>query len=204
MNKIIHTYGDSHATHYGAWDKITIPNLTVSINHFPGKLMYSFGRDSMDVVKNINENDMVCFCFGEIDCRCHINKFEPDWGKTIDDVVENYFINIKKNVEKYKNLTTFVFNIVPPLERELPENFSAEYYNGNPIPALGSDIDRRKYTLYMNDKLKEYCKIYDYIFLNVYDNYVNEKGFISTEFSDGNCHINNPIYVEEFLMNFLK
>ena len=56
----------------------------------------------------------------------------------------------------------------------------------------------------MNDKLKEYCKIYDYIFLNVYDNYVNEKGFISTEFSDGNCHINNPIYVEEFLMNFLK
>ena len=51
MNNILHTYGDSHASHHGGWERITIPGLMIKINHLTGKLMHSFGRDSMDVVK---------------------------------------------------------------------------------------------------------------------------------------------------------
>jgi len=201
MSKILHTYGDSHATHYGGWNEININGLTIKINHIPGKLMYSFGRDELIVVNNVKDNDMVCFCFGEIDCRCHINKYEPNWKNNIDGIVEKYFINIQKNVNKYNNLIVFVYNIVPPLERELPENFWVE--KGNHIPTLGTDIDRKKYTLYMNEMLLKYCDIYNYTFLNVYDKYVNNKGFLNIEYADNNCHIKNPIFIKEFLINFI-
>jgi len=202
MIKTLHTYGDSHAAKYGGWLKININDINIKMNHIPGKLMYSFGRDKMQVVSDVNGGDMVCFCFGEIDCRCHIHKYIPDWKKTIDDMVENYFININENMKNHKNVITLVFNVVPPLERELPENLWIE--KGNGLPSLGSDLDRKNYTEYMNTKLLEYCKKYGYVFLDVYDKYVNERGYISLELSDGNCHIGNPIYVQEFLIKYLN
>lgn len=198
----LHTYGDSHAVHYGGWDKINIDNLIIKTNHLAGKLMYSFGRDRMNVLSGLHLGDMVCFCFGEIDCRCHINKYEPNWKESIDNVVENYFINIKQNVDRFIDLKVLVFNVVPPLERELPENLWIEAGNG--LPSLGTDEDRKKYTLYMNLKLKEYCDKYKYTFFDVYDKYVNEKGFLKVELSDNNCHIKNPIFMREFLIEYIK
>jgi hypothetical protein len=198
----LHTYGDSHASEWGAWNKLDIPGLEVVINHIQGKLMYSFGRDRMIVVGNITDGDMVVFCFGEIDCRCHINKYEPYWEQTIDEIVKKYFETIAENVKYYPATTVFVYNVVPPLERELPENFHTEI--GNLLPSIGTDRDRREYTEYMNYMLSNYCERYGYVFFNVYDKYVNEKGFLSTEYSDGNCHIKNPVFMREFLLNFLK
>lgn len=199
---ILHTYGDSHASEWGAWDKLGIPGLDVRINHIQGKLMYSFGRDMMEVVSGVRDGDMVVFCFGEIDCRCHINKYEPQWEKVVDDIVDKYFRAIEKNV-KNLNVTTFVYNVVPPLERELPENLHTEI--GNLLPSLGSDEDRKRYTLYMNERMLQYCKWeYPYVFFDVYHEYVNERGYLNPEFSDKNCHINNPIFMREFLLNHIK
>lgn len=202
MNKTLHTYGDSHAIHYGGWNKIKIDNLNILTNHLPGKLMYSFGRDMIDVVNNVKDGDMICFCFGEIDCRCHIHKYKSNWSSVIDDVVKNYFICIRKNINKFQNLKVFVFNVVPQLERELPQNAWIEAGNG--LPTLGTDEDRKKYTLYMNSKLKEYCEEYKYVFFNVYDKYADERGYLRMELSDRNCHISNSIYMQEFLVNYLN
>lgn len=201
-NLTLHTYGDSHAAKYGSWDKINISGLNIKINHLGGKLMFSFGRDKLNVVNNVANGDMVCFCFGEIDCRCHINKYEPDWQKNVDLLVEKYFANIVENVKKCENITVFVYNVVPPLERELDINKWVEI--GNELPSLGTDEDRKKYTNYMNIKLKENCVKHNFIFFDVYNKYANDKGFLNQEYSDGNCHINNPIYMKEFLMDFLK
>jgi len=198
----LHTYGDSHAAHYGGWNKIKIDGLDIKLNHIPGKLMYSFGRDMMNVVNGVCLDDMVCFCFGEIDCRCHIHKYELNWKTTIDDIIIKYFQNIKINVDKFNNIKVLVFNVVPPLERELPENLWIE--KGNGLPSLGSDEDRKKYTLYMNTKINEFCEKYGYVFFNIYDKYVNKRGYLSVELSDGNCHINNPIYMQEFLLNLIN
>jgi len=83
----IHTFGDSHS--YFGWDNI--PN--VKIHHLGPKLCYSIGRDGINIKDNSNvcsfgkngitikdnavvkENDVVIFCFGEIDCRCHVHKY---------------------------------------------------------------------------------------------------------------------------------
>lgn len=201
----IHTYGDSHASHHGGWNDIKHENIKININHIEGKLAFSFGRDKTHVVNNVNSGDVVIFCFGEIDCRCHINKYEPNWKESIDTLVQSYIENVHRNVMNTEGLTTCVYNIVPPLERENPLNLWTEVWaNQNGVPATGTDEDRKKYTEYMNSRLKEYCEKYSFIFFDVYDKYSDENGFLKRELSDTNCHIKDPIYIEEFILKNIK
>ena len=76
----IHTFGDSHS--YSGWERIK--NIKINIHHLGPILAYSFGRDGLsrnniaNSCFNVNENDIVIFCFGEIDCRGHVHKhLEP-------------------------------------------------------------------------------------------------------------------------------
>jgi hypothetical protein len=201
----IHTYGDSHASNYGGWGDIKNENIKINVNHIEGKLAFSFGRDKMQVVNNVNSGDVVIFCFGEIDCRCHINKYEPNWKESIDTLVQSYVENIHRNVMGIDGLRTCVYNVVPPLERENPLNLWTEVWAvENGVPATGTDEDRKKYTEYMNSKLKEYCEKYSYLFFDVYEKYSDENGFLKRELSDTNCHIKNPIYIEEFILKNIE
>jgi len=201
----IHTYGDSHASHHGGWSNIQNENIKINMNHFEGKLAFSFGRNEMRVVNNVNAGDIVIFCFGEIDCRCHINKYEPNWKESIDNLVESYFENIYRNIIGIDGLTVCVYNVVPPLERENPLNLWTEVWaNEKGVPATGTDEDRKKYTEYMNLKLKENCEKYSFIFFDFYQKYSDNNGFLKRELSDNNCHIKNPIYIEEFILKNIK
>jgi hypothetical protein len=51
----------------------------------------------------------------------------------------------------------------------------------------------------MNTKLEEYCETYKYTFFDIYEKYIDEKGYINPIYSDGNCHINDPIFMTEKL-----
>lgn len=51
----------------------------IKVNHLGPILCYSFGNQKMNrcnisCSENIRDNDSIVFCFGEIDCRCHIRK----------------------------------------------------------------------------------------------------------------------------------
>jgi len=203
-NMELHTFGDSHATHYGGWDDIKIEGVNINTNHIPGKLAFSFGKDEMVVVSSVvKDNDVVIFCFGEIDCRCHINKYEPNWKESIEDVANSYITNIKRNVSN-RNIKTCIYNVVPPLERENPLNqWTEEWSRKHGVPATGTDEDRKKYTEYMNLKLKEGCDVNGFVFLDVYDKYCDENRYLKPELSDTNCHIKDPIYITEFIKNNL-
>jgi hypothetical protein len=56
----------------------------------------------------------------------------------------------------------------------------------------------------MNEKLKEYCKNYNYIFFDVYENYVDDKGYLNPMYSDNNCHIDNPVFIIEKLKSIIN
>ncbi len=191
----IHTTGDSHSNFSG-----------LSIQHHIGPVLcYSFGKDKLTRCNisdfKLNEGDSIVFCFGEIDCRCHIYKHvtsEVSYQSIIDSIVGNYFEAIKVNVStlsvKLKNVC--VYNVVPPVQRyNTVEN--PEY------PYLGSDEERKEYVLYFNQKLGEKCAEYGYIFMDVYDKYVDENGFLSKGLSDGNVHIGNHLYVKDFICEHL-
>ena len=203
-----HTYGDSHAGTFGSWDRVKVPGIDIVINWLGPKLMYSFGRDKEIIVKqeDIKENDFICFCFGEIDCRAHINKYEPSWKENIDNLVEEYFKAITLNV-KDLNVKVCVYNAVPQLERSDKRNkWIRDWEEQDPInrAVKGTDKDRAKYTVYMNQRLKELCKAHGYIFFDVYEKYVDEKGYLNPSYSDGNCHIHNPIFMIEKLKELTK
>ena len=186
---MIHTIGDSHC--YAGWsDKIC--------HHLGAVLCYSFGKEKLDRCDirnfNIKDGDTVVFCFGEIDCRCHIHKHIKDktYKEIIDNIVNDYFDAIELNVIVSKlTLNICVYNVVPPVKKDnVTEN--AAY------PYLGTDEERKDYSLFFNEKLKEKCFQKGYVFFDVYDKYTDENGFLKKELSDGNVHISNGHYISEF------
>jgi hypothetical protein len=194
-----HTFGDSHAN-FG-WKCIP----TVKIHHINSSLCYSFGRDKFkrlnikDIQYKVKNNDYVCFCFGEIDCRNHVNKHitkEQTYEIIINNIINLYFYAIKLNVDQFDNLNVCVYNIVPPTK--------GYHVDGNPYPFLGTDDERKQYTLYFNKQLCSKCKEFNYTYFNVYDFYTDSDGFLSDQYSDGVLHIKNGIHINQVLNELMK
>lgn len=177
---MIHTIGDSHCWH--GWLKI--PGVEYHV-HGP-MTMFSFGQTMPPVVYEIPEDDVIIFCWGEIDCRCRVNKHEPNWKENIDMIVEGYGKAIEANTQRHKK--AFVYNVVPPPRKgTVPENPG--------FPLLGSDSERLSYVRYMNEKLREL----PWGFVDVYDDYSDEEGFLKMGLSDGHVHISDPLYLIKWI-----
>ena len=203
---MIFTFGDSHSR-FGFND---ISNIR--INELGARLCYTFGNLKLEIlnIKNydVKENDIVIFCFGEIDCRAHIYKLvneNTSYEQIIDSITYNYFEAVKKNVEQYKNIKTIIYNVVPPSDVSLIHT-KEEIQNKvlvkhkTELPWKGSNEERMKYHLYFNKKIKDLCIKNNYIFMDVYDRYCDSNGFLKRELSDYNVHIKNSIYIKEFLI----
>ena len=188
----IHTIGDSHS--FNGWSGIIQ-------HHLGAVLCYSFGKEKLNRCDirnfNIKDGDTIVFCLGEIDCRCHIHKHITEtttYQDIINNIVDNYFEAIELNVSisqiKLKNVC--VYNVVPPIQKyntcENPE-----------YPYLGTDEERKQYSLFFNEKLKEKCLEKNYIFFDIYNNYIDENGFLRKDLSDGKVHIGNGIYISNFI-----
>ena len=195
---VIHTFGDSHSLN--GWN-----NCNVISNHLGPILCYSFGIDKLkrcNIKKfNIKNNDTIIFCFGEIDCRCHINKHitkNNSYKKIIDNIINNYIHAIKINItnckSKLKNIC--IYNIVPPVQKH-------NTHENPKYPFLGSDEERKNYVLYFNKCLKNKCIENNWIFFDIYDYYTDKNGFLNKKYSDGNVHIKNSKYLKKFINKFL-
>lgn len=192
---VIHTIGDSHSNN--GWN-------TDIINHYyPDMLCYDLGIYRINKVDirnfNINDGDSIIFCFGELDCRCYIQKNINEfitYQQVINYIIINYFsyisFSINHSLINFKKIC--VFNVIPPVEKDNV----AEYPN---YPFLGTDEERKSYVLYFNTKIKEYCEKNNYVFFDVYDKYTDENGFLKKDLSDGRVNIKDGIYINEFITN---
>ncbi len=201
---IIHTFGDSHSE-FG-W-KYLGPNI--QIHHLGPKLCFSFGRDKLslcNITSHVKEGDSVVFCFGEIDCRCHVNRYTTkmgDYKLVIDDIIKKYIEAIELNIKDYKNINIIIYNVVPP-EKGHTNNIDNDRLGSENVfhHYMGSDEDRQHYHIYFNEQLEIECKKRNYKFLNVYKDYSTEEGFLNTEYSDKSIHIQNPIFILNKLNEF--
>ena len=202
--KTLHTFGDSHASHiHSHWGYIDIQDVKIKCNHIGGKLMFTFVKQGLNLlnIKNyaVKEDDVVIFCFGEIDCRNHVHKHitkEKSYKNVIEEVASSYFNAIRENVSQYNNLKTCVYNVVPP-HRYRKESKT------HPYPFLGSDIERREYYLYMNQLLRELCIENNYFYFDIYDESCDEEGFIKHELTDGNIHLRDTTHSREVIKKIL-
>lgn len=199
---IIHTIGDSHASNkISGWKDCK----NIKYHYLGPILCYSFGKEKLnrcDLRKfDIKDNDTIVFCLGEIDCRCHINKYvtkENTYQNIINNIVNDYIdaINININSCEITLKNICIYNIVPPVQKiNTVENLQ--------YPYRGSDQERKQYVLYFNKLLKQKCKENNWIFFDIYDFYIDDNGFLNKKFSDNNVHIKNGLYIQNFINNYL-
>lgn len=196
---MIYTIGDSHSS-FG-WD------LNIVQNHYMGSVLchsigkYGVERCHLDRVRGLADGDVVIFCFGEIDVRCHVHtqvlrSCDRSYQHILQELVKNYVNAIQDIVKKCskKHLKVGVYNIPPPSRKSL-ETMNIHY------PYQGSDAERREYTLFMNECLRQECLLKGYVFVDVYFNYVDEHGFLDARKSDGSIHIVDGTYIDAFIRN---
>jgi len=190
-----HAIGDSHCC-YG-WHNIRYVNRI----YLGSKLCYSVGLREINLqyLPEIEDGDVIIFCFGEIDCRCHVHKHITEsvtYQMIIDDMIANYLARIKESVSHFSKIHVCVYNIIPPMQKDAVKD--------NPdYPFLGSDEERKSYYLYFNSKCKEKCAEYGFIFFDIYDKYCDENGFLNKRLSDGTVHIGNGLFIHEFIQHHL-
>jgi hypothetical protein len=189
----IHTIGDSHAIFgWPSWVKV----------HWLGPVLcHSFGTDPIGRCKttdfNLQNGDTLIFCFGEIDCRCHVHKYVSEsksYKEIIDELVKDYIEAIHTVVAssgiQYKNI--FIYNVVPTVKKEIIRE-NPEY------PHLGTNAERKEYVLYFNSLVSKACSENGFKYFDIYEAYCDKEGFLQRNLSDGIVHITNGTYLEEYL-----
>lgn len=200
MKAKIFTFGDSHSLHF--------PEYVIK-NYLGAVLAYSIGRDGIDLLditnKGIEDNDHVIFCFGEIDCRCQVYKYhdkndDDTYKHNIKSLVKSYFDTIKLNQDKLnKNINIWIYNVVPTVR-----NGAFIEHPDDAYPLLGTNDERKNYFLYMNKTMKEKCLDYGFEFFDIYDKYTDEGGFLKDEYRDSLMHVQDVVYIDEFINNNIK
>ena len=116
---------------------------------------------------NINQNDYIFFCYGEVDIRCHIGFISEKKYIPIDDICNNIserYINfLLKIKEKHKNIG--VYGPIP----SGPSN----QLQGNGRPSYKTQTERNNITRILNNKLKHHCFKNNILFKNI-DNIEND------------------------------
>lgn len=185
-----HIFGDSHA-------RFCFSGMPGSVNHAVNSMtMYRVGRDGPEAMNcNVADGDIVFFLFGEIDCRCHIERqvlLGREYQEVVDKLLDSYFHTL---------------NLISPLCRKIvvcippPMRYSDYLLNNCPLPSdfpfpfIGSDERRVQITRDMNDGLRKRCRIYGFHFLDFYDHYAREDGTLKYEMSDKICHILDNEYI---------
>ena len=193
---MIFFYGDSHAYH--SFKDLSLPHG----NYFQSNItMFRVGRDKSIPNWTPSHHDaesVICISYGEIDCRCHIQR-QVDAGReeevVIREVVDAYMDSIRHNLREYK--AVIVVGVIPPTRR-----YDYESQHGpitHEFPFVGTDEDRVRYTTRMNQRLNERCQLEGFLYFQPYSYYTREDGTLRYELSDQTVHIgNNEVIREEF------
>jgi len=194
---MIFIYGDSHARK--SFNNLKLPYVD---RHENSITMFRIGRDN--IIINFNneehdENSILCFDYGEVDCRCHIQRQIND-GRNEDDVigelVSKYFKTINNNVNKYNKI--IIVGVIPPTRQFECENINGQITHD--FPFVGTDENRVRYTKKVNDSIEKLCQEYDYVYFNPYYFYTRDDGTLKFDLSDTCCHLEeNSFFLEKFI-----
>ena len=200
---MIHIYGDSHANR-------SFKNLKLPYNDFHSNsiTMFRIGRDNIIIrfSKNMIKNgDILVMVYGEVDCRCHIQR-QVDLRRNEDDVINElvtkYFNTIKNNTVDL-DVKIIIVGIIPTTKQ-----YELESIHGpitHEFPFVGSDKNRVIYTNKVNKLLEEFANKNNYIFFNPYSYYTREDGTLKFELSDSNGHLaDNSVFLEKFVELYLQ
>lgn len=200
---MIYIYGDSHA-------EFSFRNLNllhINLREY-SITMHRIGRDN--IIVNFDKNvirskDTIVLSYGEVDCRCHVQR-QIDLGRDEDDVinelVNNYFNTIRNNTINM-DVQIIIVGVIPPtrvLDYEALHGPHGPFFGE--FPFVGKNEDRVRYTNKINELLKKLSNKNGYIYFNPYYYYTREDGTLKHELSDGIVHLgdrHNSFFLEKFI-----
>ena len=194
---MIYIYGDSHANR--SFKNIKLPVID---RHHNSITMFRIGRDNVIINFNKNEKlsetDIIVLSYGEVDCRCHIQR-QVNAGRNEDDVinelVHKYFQTIQNNV--VQKCKIIIVGIIPTTKQEEYERLHGPIKHE--FQFVGTDEDRVRFTNKVNNKLEEYAQAHNYVYFNPYAYYARPDGTLKFELSDTIGHLrDNSYFLERF------
>lgn len=202
---MIYIYGDSHANL--SFKNLPLPHHKIYENSIT---MFRVGRDKsiMNFDKEGIINDasdpsrriLISISYGEIDCRCHINRqinLQRDEDDIICELVNKYIDAIIDNTAGL-DAKIVVVGVIPPTKRSDYEHLYGQITHE--FPFLGSDQDRVRYTQKTNRLLEELSKKNNFIYFNPYLHYTRDDGTLKYELSDNTVHLgDNSHFLEKFV-----
>lgn len=200
---MLYIYGDSHGRFN--FKNLKIPNINHSINSIT---MFRIGRDNIIIGLNkhtIQKNDIIIVSYGEIDCRCHIQK-QINLGKNEDDVinelVNNYIRTIKNNTNGL-DIKIIIIGVIPPTKQVDYESIHGPILHE--FPFVGTDDERVRYTDKVNTLLEKLSNINNFMYFNPYSFYTRPDGTLKYELSDRIVHIGDTsVFLERFMDLYTK
>jgi hypothetical protein len=170
--------------------------------------MFRIGRDNIIInfeKDSIQKGDTIILLYGEVDCRCHVQK-QINLGKNEDDIIYelvNNYINTIQNNTKGLDINIFIAGVIPPTKRNDYEILFGPILHQYPF--VGRDEDRVRYTFKVNKLLEELSNKNNFVYFNPYDYYTREDGTFKFEFSDNNVHLrDNAYFLEKFIELYEK
>jgi len=195
-NKIIlNVIGDSHA----ACAFRDIPN--VKVHHIGAITLKRVGvlEDNFisDIVNSLNltPDNILLFAFGEIDIRCYVKiNLEHHSNLTLNSLLENWVSNYCQHISLMptNGAKIAIMSVVPP----------ATYSSAQSVewPVSGTDEERVLYTKEINKLLKQECQKRDWVYLDVYSEYADEKGMLPLENIYISVHIKDTNKIKKLLI----
>ena len=180
---MIYIYGDSHAG-------VSFKNLKLNYIdlHQPSITMFRIGRDGIVINYNkdiIKKDDIIILSYGEVDCRCHIQR-QINLGNNEDDVINDLVCNYFKTIN-HIDAKIIIVGIIPPTKQTDYETIHGPILHE--FPFVGSDEDRVRYTKKVNKLLEEFSLINNYTYFNPYYYYERPDGTLKHELSDSIVHL---------------
>jgi hypothetical protein len=164
--------------------------------------MFRIGRDNKIINFNTDTNtkdSVICLTYGEVDCRCHIQR-QINQGRAKDDIcqelVTKYMNTIKYTITSYKAI--IIVAIIPTTNQQALEAIHGPITHE--FPFVGTNEERVEYTTYMNTLLERACLENGYIFFNPHAYYTDEQGCLRFDLSDTIGHIKDTgHFISEFM-----
>lgn len=169
------TYGDSHSVCATTSLLQESGRVRWHNNYLLARLMHSFVRDGLSLldVKKLSSpppNSILLFSFGAVDLSHHVHRHQ-EMGKS--NVIE-------KLIDGYENIIVENLSQLPP---------SVNTWIMGILPSHDRDPRIRSNTIRMNSLLKEVCQRKSWFFLDLYEDYKDEDGFLRFDLSDQMNHI---------------
>ena len=190
----IHVFGDSHTKVFESFPNTVIHKLV-------DYTMYIIGRDQLDAIDfesiETSPDDILIFVFGEIDVRFHIVKQRDIKKRDLNEIIKTLVIRYIESILLYRTKLKkpcIIYSVTPQAVTE-------------PLVSVGSLEDRVQITNLLNAELKSQCIQFHIPYLDVYDDYKDDKGVLRYNVTTDNNHIDEPdaltpIYTK--LSNILK